>query len=807
MIGSYIHIKAVKHTSKLLYRQRCRQQYIKLYQQRSFTSAILSNDFLSNLFSPTTKNEKEQVDGGAVNQIGSDASPLKLVNAPTVPQEKTRKKHNDFINSIVTKKIDFKRPAPHLWYPRAREMERKIIAHVGPTNSGKTYHAVNRLVAEEHMTGLYCAPLRLLAWETFESLNKQGCKTNLLTGQERDFPHEDARALCCTVEMAQTDYEFDIAIIDEIQMLGDFNRGAHWTKALLGIQAKEVHVCGELRTIGLLEKICRETNEELIVHRYDRLSELDYESEEVLSDLKNLRAGDCIVGFKRKDLFRLKNSVERATQKKCCMIYGALPPPIRKSQATLFNTPNNDYDVLVATDAVGMGLNLSIGRVIFESMEKFDGIKQRKLEQHEVKQIGGRAGRFKSNFPIGYVTTRHEDDREFLTEMMAVDANDMEFAYTAPSLENISEFAELISRIELQIPTSFLNVDKTQFLVNKYGPDYFNAIVMDKYTNITISSFNEVVAIALEELCNTCFVGNSMAKANTKTQQKGRGTRNSLANGITVKLPSERTHRINEVVLNELRKETNCTVQCLNWDNVSLQQLLLNGNLDEVKLMFSKITDLIVTPNDTFLQSDIDLSRCDLSSLLPYYSKCIEIDSKDQAYKFGDFQEKVDVSFHLNDIRMPLELRHLLLAAPVKANEPKAVKHFKNMVLTLLRNEKVRLNIDVVPNSVPRDAWMVRELEITFSMIDVYLWLSLRFPDDFIERDLAMEQAEVATRNITKYLNKRAKKYGGDNFLGKGNNNRQKKFHAKNFINQHDRKGSGQRNNNRRKKRNAGYKK
>ena len=127
----------------------------------------------------------------------------------------------------------------------------------------------------------------------------------MLTGQERDFPHEDARALCCTVEMAQTDYEFDIAIIDEIQMLGDYHRGGHWTNALLGIQAKEIHVCGELRTIGLLEKICRETNEELIINRYDRLSELDYESEEVLTDFSQLRAGDCLVGFRRKDLFRL----------------------------------------------------------------------------------------------------------------------------------------------------------------------------------------------------------------------------------------------------------------------------------------------------------------------------------------------------------------------------------------------------------------------------------------------------------------------------------------------------------------------
>ena len=140
------------------------------------------------------------------------------------------------------------------------------------------------------------------------------------------------------------------------------------------------------------------------------------------------------------------------------MLHGirALPPSIRKSQATLFNQPNNDYDVLVATDAVGMGLNLSIGRVIFESMEKFDGSKRRALEQHEVKQIGGRAGRYKSNFPVGYVTTMKEKDRAYLTEMMSVEAEDMEFAYVKPPLENIIDFAEIVGRVELNIPRNFL---------------------------------------------------------------------------------------------------------------------------------------------------------------------------------------------------------------------------------------------------------------------------------------------------------------------------------------------------------------
>ena len=739
-------------------------------QRRRFTPAAL--DLLSGIFSRKSKKQ------GKTEKKKTVKAPLSEWKLTDMAAKKKRDENHKIVNSIVTQKINFKRPPPHLWFPKAREMERKIIAHVGPTNSGKTYHAVNRLVSNEGMTGIYCGPLRLLAWETFESLNSQGCKTNLLTGQERDFPHEDARALCCTVEMAQTDYEFDIAIIDEIQMLGDYHRGGHWTNALLGIQAKEIHVCGELRTIGLLEKICRETNEELIINRYDRLSELDYESEEVLTDFSQLRAGDCLVGFRRRDLFRLKHQVEKNSKKKCCMVYGALPPSIRKSQASLFNQPNNDYDVLVATDAVGMGLNLSIGRVIFESMEKFDGSKRRALEQHEVKQIGGRAGRYKSNFPVGYVTTMKKKDRSYLTEMMAVEAEDMEFAYVNPQLESITEFAEIVGRVELNIPSNFLKSSAVLDMCNKYGSDNFTYYDFGKKTHITIRSFNEVVAIALMELCDKCFVDKALLKANSSNKASSPSMKSRKKNGIKIKFSPERTHRLNGDVVQQLEEETQCKIQLHNWDNMAMQQVVLDGDAAQIKQMLSRLTDLIVTPNNTFMQSDIDLSRCHLSSLLPYYSDYIEVDS--DAYRFGDYSEQVDVSFHLNDIRMPLELRHLLTAAPVRINQPEAVAHFKRMILALLNEEEVYLDINV-PHRPPNNQWQLAELEKIFSIIDVYLWLSLRFPEDFVDRELAIKKADIATRHVTHYLEKRGK------MREEGKHNKQKKLPAKAFINKHSR--------------------
>ena len=164
--------------------------------------------------------------------------------------------------------------------------------------------------------------------------------------------------------------------------------------------------------------VAAQMEEELIIHTYDRLSPLDHNTKDYVSSYRHLKPGDCVVAFKRRDLYTIKRKIERTTGRKCCIIYGALPPAIRKSQAVLYNTPNNGHDILVATDAVGMGLNLAIKRVIFETMTKFNGMKQVELTPAEVRQIGGRAGRYKSQFPKGYVTCRSKRDLQLMHKKM-----------------------------------------------------------------------------------------------------------------------------------------------------------------------------------------------------------------------------------------------------------------------------------------------------------------------------------------------------------------------------------------------------
>jgi ATP-dependent RNA helicase SUPV3L1/SUV3 len=284
---------------------------------------------------------------------------------------------------------------PVEWFPATRALQRTVHLHVGPTNSGKTYHALQRLEAAK--TGIYAGPLRLLAHEVYTRFNAKGKPCALVTGEERRFP-ENLKVVMnsCTVEMVPLNTKVDVAVIDEIQMIGDDERGWAWTQAFLGVQAKEVHLCGEARTVPLIKELCAEAGDKLEIHEYERLSPLQT-SNKHLGTLKNLQKGDAVIVFSRLGIHAMKSEIERATSRRCAVVYGSLPPETRAQQANLFNDPDNDYDFLVASDAIGMGLNLAIKRVIFESTAKNNGQGGHEiLDNSAIKQIGGRAGRYKT---------------------------------------------------------------------------------------------------------------------------------------------------------------------------------------------------------------------------------------------------------------------------------------------------------------------------------------------------------------------------------------------------------------------------
>jgi ATP-dependent RNA helicase SUPV3L1/SUV3 len=385
-----------------------------------------------------------------------------------------------FINSVVNarfsndektnqeKLADLRNPLD--WFPATRAIQRTVHLHVGPTNSGKTYHALKRL--EEAETGVYAGPLRLLAHEVYSRFNAKGKQCALITGEERRIPEGMRHVMnSCTVEMVPLNVKVDVAVIDEIQMMGDRERGWAWSQAFLGVQAKEVHVCGELRTINLVTDLCAAMGDKLVIHRYERLSPLKTMDRSLKGDLKNLQKGDAVILFSRLAIHAMKADIEKATGKRCAVVYGSLPPETRAQQAALFNDPNNDYDYLVASDAVGMGLNLSIKRVIFEATSKFDGSTHRLLPTSEIKQIAGRAGRYKtaqdaikkeevpmgitdgkeplqldlvkkSSSNVGYVTCLENFDLPILREAMRTEVEPLKTAGIFPPSNILLRFAQ-----------------------------------------------------------------------------------------------------------------------------------------------------------------------------------------------------------------------------------------------------------------------------------------------------------------------------------------------------------------------------
>ena len=300
---------------------------------------------------------------------------------------------------------------PELEFPEVRQMHRHFILHIGPTNSGKTFRSLERLKLAAN--GVYLGPLRLLALEVFEQMQKYHVPCTMRTGQEC-IEEDGSRVMASTIEMADFDENYDIAVIDEAQLVADPDRGHSWTKAILGLRAPEIHICmspAAEAVICHLIDLCEDTYE---VERYERKTKLLCENKAfVFPD--DVRQGEALIAFSKKSVLDVAGRLEEVGVN-ASVIYGSLPPEIRRRQMHLFHKKKTK--VVVATDAIGMGLNLPVKRIVFLQAEKFDGVTRRLLTTAEVKQIAGRAGRF-GLYPKGYVTATEEPDLAYIEERMA----------------------------------------------------------------------------------------------------------------------------------------------------------------------------------------------------------------------------------------------------------------------------------------------------------------------------------------------------------------------------------------------------
>ena len=297
---------------------------------------------------------------------------------------------------------------PEMEFAEVRELRRHFILHIGPTNSGKTFQALERL--KEAACGVYLGPLRLLALEVYERMNEMGVPCTMRTGQEC-IEEEGSRVTASTIEMADFDENYDIAVIDEAQLVADTDRGHSWTKAILGLRAGEIHICmspAAEQAVCHLIGLCGDDYE---VRRYERKTELICEDRPfVFPD--DVREGDALIAFSKKSVLDVAGRLEEAGVSSS-VIYGSLPPEIRRRQTRLFN--RGKTKVAVATDAIGMGLNLPVRRIVFLQTDKFDGVSRRPLRTSEIKQIAGRAGRF-GIYDKGYVSAMGEEELEYIRQ-------------------------------------------------------------------------------------------------------------------------------------------------------------------------------------------------------------------------------------------------------------------------------------------------------------------------------------------------------------------------------------------------------
>ena len=271
-------------------------------------------------------------------------------------------------------------------YPEARAMHRRFILHLGGTNTGKTYAGFQRLIRAK--TGVYLAPLRLLALEAQETLLDAGVDCSLSTGEEEDFREGDTH-LAATAEKLDLKRRYEAAVIDECQMIADPQRGYAWTRAILGVLSPEVHLCAAPEARQLLLRLIESCGDSAEVVFHERTTPLLCMSHPV--DYQRVQPGDALITFSKVGVLSVAEDL-RQSGKEPAIIYGALPYATRRRQMEGFL--KGDMEYIVSTDAIGMGLNLPIRRIIFMETEKFDGVERRELRPEEIKQIAGRAGRF-----------------------------------------------------------------------------------------------------------------------------------------------------------------------------------------------------------------------------------------------------------------------------------------------------------------------------------------------------------------------------------------------------------------------------
>ena len=316
----------------------------------------------------------------------------------------------------------------------------KIVAVLGPTNTGKTYLAIEKMF--EFNSGIFGFPLRLLAREVYDKcVTKVGIeKVALITGEEKIIP-DSAQYFICTVESMPKNKSVDFVAVDEIQMCADKERGHIFTDRLLNSR-------GEVLTMFLGSQIMENIISDLLPKvefvKKNRFSKLTYSGYKKISRLDRKSA---LIAFSIEEVYALAELVRRQ-KGGAAIVMGSLSPKTRNAQVELYQS--GDVDYLVATDAIGMGINMDIEQISFSSLKKFDGKKTRRLRTTEISQIAGRAGRYKNDGTFGVTGDCQNLEIDEIERIENHKLDNVKILYWRNSKLNFQDISDLINSLELK---------------------------------------------------------------------------------------------------------------------------------------------------------------------------------------------------------------------------------------------------------------------------------------------------------------------------------------------------------------------
>ena len=361
-----------------------------------------------------------------------------------------------------------------------------LLAILGPTNTGKTFTAFEKLFS--YSSGIFGFPLRLLARENYDKAVKRLGLSNvaLITGEEKILPKE-ARYFFCTVESMPNNLSVECVIIDEIQLAADYERGHIFTDRILNLR-------GNLQTIFLgslnIENILKKIYPKISIEKKNRFSQLTFFRKQNFSKLEPRSA---IIAFNINKVYEIAENI-RTHKGGTAVVLGSLSPRTRNAQVEVYE--NNNVDYLVATDAIGMGLNLNINHVSFSSLEKFDGRYNRNLTPSELGQIAGRAGRYKQDGTFSYTKEAGNLDPLIIQQIENHNFDNIQKIYWRNSELDFNSIDSLLSSLKkYPIQNYFIHKKNALDEVN-----FRNLIHDDEIKRFLVSKIN------IELLWNICQI-------------------------------------------------------------------------------------------------------------------------------------------------------------------------------------------------------------------------------------------------------------------------------------------------------------